>query len=135
MSDVYFTPVTITKAIAAVLPARTGYTTLVYRLSTPVSSTWIARFEAACRESAETWHYDRPIAFADRIQVMLPDHDHADHAALAAIKEHLEAVLAVANQRYSSLPPEVVESGAREIAWEWRVLTAIQTALDEQFPG
>jgi hypothetical protein len=135
MSDDNFTPVTITKAIAAALPVRYGYTTLIYRLSTPVSRAWIARFEAACRTSAGSWRYDRPIALADRIQVMLPDSDHADHAALAAIKEYLEAALAVANQRYSNLPPEVLASGAREIAWEQRVLTALQTTLDEQFPG
>ncbi len=135
MSDDYFTPVTITKAIAAALPVRYGYTTLVYRLSTPVSSAWIARFEAACQASAGNWRYDRPIALADRIQVMLPDSDHADHVALAAIKEYLETALTVANQRYSNLPPEVLASGAREIAWEQRVLTALQTTLDEQFPG
>lgn len=135
MSDGHFTPVTITKAIAAALPVTHGYTTLVYRLSTPVSSAWIARFEAACPASAETWHYDRPIALADRIQVMLPDRDHADHAALAAIKEYLEAALTVANQRYSGLPPEVVESGEREIARQRTVLATLQAALDEQFPG
>ncbi len=135
MSDGHFTPVTITKAIAAALPVRHGYTTLVYRLSTPVSSAWIARFEAACRASADTWHYDRPIALADRIQVMLPDSAHADHVALAAIKEYLEAALASANRRYGSLPPTVVESGEREIAWQRTVLSTLQTALDEQFPG
>ncbi len=135
MDDSYFTPVAITKAIAAALPVRHGYTTLVYRLSTPVSSAWIARFEAACRASAETWHYDRPIALADRIQVMLPDSDHADHAALAAIKEYLEAALASANRRYGSLPFTVVESGEREIAWQRTVLATLQTSLDEQFPG
>ena len=135
MSKDLFTPVTITRAIAAALPVRYGYTTLVYRLSTPVSSAWIARFDAACRASAGSWRYDRPIALADRIQVMLPDHDHANRAALAAIKEYLEAAKGVANQRYSSLPPEVVASGAREIAWERRVLTTLQITLDEQFPG
>ncbi len=46
MDDSYFTPVAITKVIASALPVRHGYTTLVYRLSTPVSSAWIVRFEA-----------------------------------------------------------------------------------------
>lgn len=135
MADEQFTPVTITKAIAAALPIRYGYTTLVYRLSTPVSRAWLARFEAACLASAGGWPYERPIALTDRIQVLLPDRDHADVAALAAIKAYLEAAVASANRSYRRLPAEDVASGAREIAWERRVLTALQTTLDEQFPG
>jgi len=112
VDDSYFTPVAITKAIAAALPVRHGYTTLVYRLSTPVSSAWIARFEAACLASAETWHYDRPIALADRIQVILADREHADRAALATIKEYLEVALVSANRRYGSLPPKSWSPGS-----------------------
>ena len=128
------TPVTITKALATALPARHGYTTLVYRLSAPVSRAWIAQFEAACLASADRWRYERPIALTDRIQVLLPDRDHADVAALAAIKVYLEAAVASANRRYRRLPREAVESSAWEIAWERRVLTTLQSALDEQFP-
>ncbi len=67
--------------------------------------------------------------------MLLPDRDHADGAALAAIKAYLEAALASANRSYRRLPAEEVESGAREIAWERRVLATLQSALDEQYAG
>jgi hypothetical protein len=135
MDAAQFTPVTITTALAAALPARHGYTTLVYRLSAPVSHAWLAQFEAACAASAGDWRYERPIAFIDRVHVLLPDRDHADSAALAAIKAYLEAALASANRRYRRLPHEDVEADTRQGAWERRVLTTLQSTLDEQFPG
>jgi len=135
MAEKQFTPVTITKALAVSLPVRHGYTTLVYRLSAPVSRAWLAQFADAWLASAGAWPYERPIAFIDRIQVLLPDRDHADGAALAAIKAYLEAALASANRSYRRLPAEEVASGAREIAWERRVLATLQSALDEQYAG
>lgn len=135
MEDRHFTPVTITRAVAEALPVRHGYTTLVYRLSAPVSGAWLARFEAACQASVAGWPYDRPLAFADRLQVLLPDHDHADRAALDAIKAHLEAAITAANRGYRQLAPEAVAAAERASAWERRVLATLQAALDEQFPG
>ncbi len=66
---------------------------------------------------------------------MLADREHADRAALATIKAHLEATIAAANQQYGQQSSEVLASGAQEIAWEQQVLTSLQTALDEQYPG
>jgi len=100
-----------------------------------VSGAWIARFEAACQASAGSWPYDRSLAFADRLQVMLPDRDHADRAALDAIKAHLEAAITAADHGYRQLSPEEVAAAEQASAWERRVLTTLQAALDEQFPG
>lgn len=135
MGNEYFTPVTITRAIAQLAPTRRGYTVLVYQLSAVVDGGWIARFDDACRATRRGWTYDWPIAHADRIEVLLPDRDYRDRAALAAIKAQLLTAIGEANRRYGSIPAEVVAAGAREIAWQQAVLKGLQVALDEQFPG
>jgi len=66
---------------------------------------------------------------------MLADREHADRAALATIKVHLEATIAAANQQYGQQSSADLASGAQEVAWERQVSTSLQTALDEQYPG
>ena len=66
--------------------------------------------------------------------MLLPDRAHADAAPLSAIKAYREAALASTNRYHSRLLHEDVECSAREIAWERRVLTTRQSALDEQSP-
>ena len=135
MHEAQFTPVTITRATAQSLHRRYGYSKVVYRLSAAVPGGWIAGFDATCRAATADWPEGYPTAHADRIEVMLADRKHADRAALATIKAHLVATIAAANQQYGQQSSEVLASGAQEIAWEQQVLTALQAALDEQFPG
>jgi len=135
MDDNYFTPVTITRATAQSLHRRYGYSKVVYRLSAAVPDAWIAGFDEICRADVASWPSGCPTAHADRIEVMLADRAHADRAALATIKSHLEATVAAANRQYGQLSSEVLASGAQEVTWEQQVLTSLQTALDEQFPG
>ncbi len=133
--DAAFIPVTITRATAQSLHRRYGYSKVVYRLSAAVPEAWIESFDDACQAEVTHWPGGCPTGHADRIEVMLPDREHADHPALATIKEHLEATIAAANQQYGALSSEVLASGAQEVAWEQQVLTSLQTALDEQYPG
>ena len=135
MDDNYFTPVTITRATAQSLHRRYGYSKVVYRLSAAVPDAWIAGFDEICRADVASWPSGCPTAHADRIEVMLADREHADRAALATIKPHLESTIAAANRQYGQLSSEVLASGAQEVTWEQQVLTSLQTALDEQFPG
>jgi hypothetical protein len=135
MNEDQFTPVTITRATAQSLHRRYGYSKVVYRLSAVVHDAWIAGFDELCRADVANWPSGCPTAHADRIEVMLADREHADRAALAAIKTHLEATITAANQQYGQQSSEIMASGAREIAREQQVLTSLQTALDEQFPG
>ena len=135
MGDAAFSPVTITRATAQSLHSRYDYSKVVYRLSAAVPAAWIESFDAACRADVTHWPGGCPTAHTDRIEVMLPNREHADRAALATIKAHLEATLAAANQQYGQQSSEVLSSGAQEVAWEQQVLTSLQTALDEQFPG
>lgn len=133
MNDFQFTPVTIIGAIAQSLPGRYAYTRVVYRLSAPVPGAWIERFDNCWRECGQRWPYDRPIALVDRIEVLLPDRDHADREALVAIKAYLETAIAAANQLYAELPPEKTMPEVPVISWEQKVLLTLQAALDEQF--
>jgi hypothetical protein len=130
-----FSPVTITGATAQSLHRRYGYSKVVYRLSATVPDAWLAGFDEICQADVDSWPSGCPTAHADRIEVMLADREHADRPALATIKAHLEATIAAANQRYGQHSSEVLASGAQEVAWEQQVLTSLQTALDEQFPG
>jgi len=133
--DAAFSPVTITRATAQSLHRRYGYSKVVYRLSAAVPAAWLESFDAACQADVTHWPGGYPTAHADRIEVMLPDREHADHLALAVIKEHLEVALTAANRRYGALSSADLASGAQEVAWERQVLTSLQTALDEQYPG
>ncbi len=133
--DAAFIPVTSTRATAQSLHRRYGYSKVVYRLSAAAPDAWIESFDAACQADMTHWPGGCPTAHADRIEVMLADREHADRAALATIKAHLEATIAAANQQYGQQSSEVLASGAQEVAWEQQVLTSLQTALDEQFPG
>lgn len=135
MNDFQFTPVQIVGATAQSMPGRHGYTRVIYRLSAPVPGAWIERFDNCCRECGQRWSYDRPIALVDRIEVLLPDHDHADRAALTAIKTYLETAIAAANRLYAELPPGMTIPEAPAISWERKVLLTLQAALDEQFPA
>jgi len=58
---------------------------------------------------------------------MLADREHADRAALATIKAHLEAMIAAANQQYGQQSSADLASGAQEVAWERQVSTSLQT--------
>ncbi len=133
--DAAFRPVTITGATAQSFHRRYGYSKVVYRLSAAVPDAWLESFDAACQADVAHWPGGCPTAQTDRIEVMLPDLKHADHPALAVIKEHLEAALTAANRRYGALSSADLASGAQEMAWERQVLTSLQAALDEQYPG
>ncbi len=135
MGDAACSPVTITRATAQSLHRRYGYSKVVYRLSAAVPAAWLDSFDAVCQADMAHWPGGCPTAHADRIEVMLADREHADRPALAAIKEHLEVALTAANRQYGQQSSEVLASGAQEVAWEQQVLTSLQTALDEQYPG
>ncbi len=95
---------------------RYGYSKVVYRLFAAVPDAWITGFDEICRANVASWPSGCPTVHVDRIEVMLADREHADRAALATIKAHLEATIAAANQQYGQQPSEVLASGARR----WR---------------
>jgi len=134
MNDLQFTPVKIIGAIAHSLPERHGYTKVIYRFSAPVPGAWIERFDDCCRAGVGSWPYDRPITLVDRIEVLLPDRDHANRAALTAIKTYLETAIAAANQLYAEFPLAMTMPEAPAISWEQKVLITLQAELDAQFP-